>query len=94
MSARVFTSSKGFHDVNIQLRIIALMGGKLDMDTDDMMKEFGILGKNVFSEEKLAISDGLPNAHQYEKELREMVERHGGDEDRQLLDGQPETCLV
>lgn len=94
MSAIVFAPFNGVRSANLQPRIIALMGGKLNMDTDDMMREFGMLGKNVFSEEKLVATDGLPNARRYKKELRKLVERYGGDADRRMLDEQPETCVV
>lgn len=64
------------------------------MDADDMLEEFGMLGENVFSQEKLVISDGWPNLRRYKKDLRKMVKRHGGDADKPMLDGQPGMPLV
>ncbi|KAF8602582.1 FabD/lysophospholipase-like protein, partial [Ceratobasidium sp. AG-I] len=76
--------------------IIGLMGGKLDMNTDDMMREFSMLGKKVFREDKLTITNGSPNARQYKKMLRKIVEKYGGDADKRMLDEHPEDggCLV
>lgn len=75
-------------------RLLALMLGRLQMSTDEVLKAYTKLSKKVFSEKKRVTQDGTFKASNLKLAIQEIVEMYGQhkNKDELLLDERSNMC--
>ena len=68
------------------IRIIALMFGRLRMDVDAAINYYGDIVKRVFSDPKLWGGDGKFKTRKFEEAIKSLVEEITGDSESSLLE--------
>jgi hypothetical protein len=89
----IFSSRLSYRHTEVQVRLIALLLGRLRMSTEDAIKCYADLSKRIFSSKQVGRDEKF-SANKLRDVMREVVERETGNADELMKDPRPNACKV